>query len=166
VKSHLSVLEVRLQNTLYGQSDTSDSLDIARAQYSGANWDSRADLYHYLSGKSGGGIAYVGVVCNTYYGFGNSFGIIGDYAGGVVWDLVVFTHEVGHNFNSDHTHDTEGYTPIIDNCGNEYYTCPNINLPNSASTTIMSYCNLCPGGSEFLEQVVHMCLFFYCISNP
>jgi hypothetical protein len=162
VKTHLSALEVHLQETLYGQNDNSVSLNIAKAKYSGANWDSRADLYHYLSGRDGGGAAHLGVVCNINYGFGNSFGIDGKYVGGMVWDLFVFSHEVGHNFNSDHTH---SYNPIIDNCGNDY-NCTNVNLPKSAWTTVMSYCHLCPGGSEFLKQVVHMCLFFYCISNP
>lgn len=48
-------------------------------------------------------------------------------------------HELGHNFNSPHTHDT-AYSPLIDTCGN---TCPSPMYLESA--TIMSYCHLCSG---------------------
>jgi hypothetical protein len=64
--------------------------------------------------------------------------------------LAQFMHEVGHNFNSGHTHDG-GYSPRVDTCG-----CPQSNgrctdpcpsqLPLAKSATIMSYCHLCSGG--------------------
>jgi hypothetical protein len=50
-----------------------------------------------------------------------------------------FMHEVGHNFNSGHTHD---YSPVIDTCGT---ACP-AGLPLAKSSTIMSYCHGCSGG--------------------
>ena len=50
-----------------------------------------------------------------------------------------FMHEVGHNFNSGHTHD---YSPVIDTCGT---ACP-AGLPLAKSSTIMSYCHGCNGG--------------------
>ena len=51
-------------------------------------------------------------------------------------------HELGHNFNTAHTHD--GYSPLVDTCG---VSCPS-QLPLAKSATIMSYCDLCPGGIE------------------
>src|SRR6185369_5719845 len=78
-------------------------------------------LVHMLSGKNlGGGIAYIGVLCQNYYAkgsssdyglsssLGTSFNWDGDQThnpSAVVWDIVVVQHEIGHNFNSPHTHD-------------------------------------------------------------
>ena len=59
-------------------------------------------------------------------------------------------HELGHNFNSGHTHDG-GYSPRVDTCGCPYSngrcteSCP-AQLPLAKSATIMSYCHLCGGG--------------------
>ena len=50
-------------------------------------------------------------------------------------------HELGHNFNSDHTH---SYSPVIDTCGS---SCP-AQLPLAKSATIMSYCDQCGGYSN------------------
>jgi hypothetical protein len=50
-------------------------------------------------------------------------------------------HELGHNFNSGHTHESGSYTPVIDTCGT---SCPS-QLPLAKSSTIMSYCHLCSG---------------------
>ena len=51
-------------------------------------------------------------------------------------------HEIGHNFNSPHTHDSTGYSPVVDTCGT---SCP-AGLPLAKSSTIMSYCHGCSGG--------------------
>jgi hypothetical protein len=53
-------------------------------------------------------------------------------------------HELGHNFNSDHTH---SYSPVIDTCGS---SCP-AQLPLAKSATIMSYCHQCSGGYSNIE---------------
>ena len=50
-------------------------------------------------------------------------------------------HELGHNFNSGHTHESGSYSPVIDTCG---ISCPS-QLPLAKSSTIMSYCHLCSG---------------------
>ena len=92
-------------------------------------------LAHMLSGKGlGGGIAYVGVLCDNYgsqrhgydYGLSASLGANFNWDGdqthnpaNVVWDIVVVQHEIGHNFNSPHTHDycnIGGSALPIDNC--------------------------------------------------
>ncbi len=134
-------------------------------------------LAHMLSGKGlGGGIAYVGVLCQNYstskgstsdYGvsasLGGTFVWDGDQThnpSNVVWDIVVTQHEIGHNFNSPHTHDycNIGNSALpIDNC---YAGCqagatvalPTCSQPTPRFTTgggagtIMSYCHLRSGG--------------------
>ena len=51
-----------------------------------------------LSGKSlGGGIAYVGVLCNGTHGYGVSASLSGNFNidnPSVVWDLLVVSHEM------------------------------------------------------------------------
>lgn len=53
-------------------------------------------------------------------------------------------HELGHNFNSDHTH---SYSPVIDTCGS---SCP-AQLPLAKSATIMSYCHQCSGSYSNIQ---------------
>ena len=113
-------------------------------------------IAHFLSARHlGGGIAYVGVLCDGSYGYGYSANLSGDFQLNnpqPVWDLVVVTHEIGHNFNSPHTHDYEG----IGNNSNPVDACTNGNLPGlnsltggtpgAGNGTIMSYCHLLGGG--------------------
>ncbi len=139
------------------------------------------DVYsvaHFLSGKNaGGGVAWVGVLCegafnydhngacpglspelDNYGGpYGFSGNLDGDFdpgSGQVVWDLVVASHEIGHNFNSPHTHcyDGIGGPDPVDMCygsepgcysGPTELPCPN---PGSGCGTLMSYCHLLEGG--------------------
>ncbi|MCL4221778.1 MAG: hypothetical protein KJZ65_10475 [Phycisphaerales bacterium] len=99
---------------------------------------------HGLSGRGlGGGVAWVGVLCSSDYGYAVSTGIAGsfplpptDHHWGN-WDPFVVAHELGHNFGTGHTHDS--YDPVIDGCG----------LGDCSAAwggTIMSYCHGCPGG--------------------
>jgi PKD repeat protein len=121
-------------------------------------------IAHMLSGKSlGGGIAYVGVLCNGSYGYGVSASLGGNFDinnPGVVWDLLVVSHEIGHNFNSSHTQDycgIGGVSDPVDLCYSSSNGCGNaLGLPgpgtlSGGSTsqrpgTIMSYCHLVGGG--------------------
>lgn len=110
------------KTTIYdNQSQTSGALDVMMSRYSNSNaWhyiDSATghtpDLHHGIFYKSmGGGIAYLTAVCDSGYGYGVSAGVRGsldDIGGEMFWDLTVVMHELGHNFGSDHTHDTGGY---------------------------------------------------------
>jgi hypothetical protein len=90
---------------------------------------------HFLSGKStNSGIAWIGVLCSGAFsidaaqvatgcspaltGVSNWGGAYGYTSGidanfdlnspSVVWDIMAFTHEIGHNFNSPHTHCYQG----------------------------------------------------------
>jgi hypothetical protein len=144
-------------------------------------------LTHFLSGKStNAGVAWVGVLCRgafTYNlgptstcvpplvgvsnwggGYGYTSGIDGNFDIGnpaVVWDIQAFTHEIGHNFNSPHTHCYEnigGNAAAVDHCyagqcGTTGCYCDATSLPGPAgagSGTIMSYCHLLGGGNVSL----------------
>lgn len=142
-------------------------------------------IAHFMSGKNnGGGVAWVGVLCrggfstnidgagcgtlspliHNYGGaYGYSGGMDGDFdinSPSVVWDIVVTSHEMGHNFNSPHTHCYEnvgGNSSAVDNCydgqcGTSGCFCGSPSLPSgcpgsgSGCGTIMSYCHLLSGG--------------------
>ena len=138
---------------------------------------------HFLSGKStNAGIAWVGVLCSGGFnidaaavatgcsppltgtsnwggGYGYTSGIDGNFninSPSVVWDIEAFTHEIGHNFNSPHTHcyqNVGGNAAAVDNCyagqcGTTGCFCGTGALPGPAGIgagTIMSYCHLLGG---------------------
>jgi hypothetical protein len=149
VDTHLNVKEISYATIYDGAGNAGDALDIMFDTYGSNNWHTDVDLHHALMGKSvGGGVAYLGVVCNSNYGYGVSGSMNGNFVDinqAMVWDMSVVMHEIGHNFNSDHTHDTDGYNPPVDTCGN---SCP-ANVP-VGSATIMSYCHLCSNGEANL----------------
>jgi hypothetical protein len=157
-------------------SDTSSALTELR-NYWNANMSSvDRTLVHMLSGKGlGGGIAWVGVLCNHYgnpggsydYGLSASLGTNFNWDGdqnhdpsNVPWDIVVVQHEIGHNFNSPHTHDycnIGGSSLPIDNCWQGCQAGATVQLPSCSeptphftsgggSGTIMSYCHQRGGG--------------------
>jgi hypothetical protein len=111
------------------------------------------NLAHNISGRSlGGGIAYIGVVSSPGSGYGVS-AIDANYSypnNTTTWDVNVVAHEIGHNFNSWHTHSCNwqafGYTPVntlLDSCTTAEggcYSGPNTVPVNKG--TIMSYCHL------------------------
>ena len=114
-----------------------------------AHWLNNEDttnlqVIHQFSGQrntSYGGVAYVDTdfsVCGGF-GYGVDAYLNGSFPNPVQpsnlgnWDLIVTSHEMGHNFGTYHTHD--GYTPTIDDCGNGAQT----------RGTIMSYCHIHPG---------------------
>jgi len=140
---------------------------------------------HMLSGKGlGGGIAYIGVLCQNYgsgstvdYGLsaslGGGFNWDGDQShnpASVLWDIVVVQHEIGHNFNSPHSHDycnVSGNPNPIDRCwagcqsktGLPSCSSPTPMFHNSnqqGEGTIMSYCHLhkvCSGSTSTVCSV-------------
>ncbi len=134
-------------------------------------------IAHFFSGKSpNNGLAWVGVLCQNAFNFttacmspntGNYGGAYGFTSGldanfninspSVVWDIVAVTHEIGHNFNSPHTHcyaGLEGNASPIDMCygsqsGANCYAGPATLPCGTASAgcgTLMSYCHLLGGG--------------------
>ena len=109
-------------------------------------------LAHMFSGQNlGGGVAYVGVVCSSNYGYAVSGNLGGSFPlpiqdhNGNNWDLMVVSHETGHNCGTGHTHD---YNPPIDGCGNS-------DCAQAYGATIMSYCHLCDGGLSNMIMSFH-----------
>lgn len=140
-------------------------------------------IAHFMSGKAnGGGIAWLGVLCSGSFStsqaaigvscpglaasgnFGGGYGYTGNMTGlfnpsspTVMWDIMAVSHEIGHNFNSPHTHcygNIGGNASPIDQCysgecGGAGCNCNAATLPAAAGTgsgTIMSYCHLLGGG--------------------
>jgi cysteine-rich repeat protein len=105
------------------------------------------DLVHFVSGKAvQGGIAYIGSVCDPSYEYGVSqvYGHFDVSTPSQIWDVLVATHEMGHNFGTPHTH---CYSPPLDECYNQEPGCyagPAV----CSHGTIMSYCHLCGGLSN------------------
>lgn len=133
---------------------------------------------HMLSGRStGGGVAWVGTLCSGPFSttvtgcsfgsgslsVGGDYGFTGNISGNfnagnpqVIWDIEATSHEIGHNFNSPHTHcyaNVGGNANPIDQCygsqtGTGCYSGAT-SLPGPAgqgSGTIMSYCHLISPG--------------------
>ncbi len=125
--------------------DDGDPLDLVRAEWNANMTHVDRTVVHYLTGRQDvwyGGIAYLSVLCNSGFGYGVSAHLAGsfpyplvDHNGGN-WDIVVVSHELGHNFGTGHTHN---YDPPIDNCGNG-------DCADAFGGTIMSYCHTCSGG--------------------
>jgi hypothetical protein len=137
-------------------------------------------IAHFMSGRTlGGGVAWVGVLGSGPFNaggtcpglatdapWGGGYGFTANLAGDfninsptVVWDIVAVSHEIGHNFNSPHSHcygGIGGSASPIDQCdGSEVGpgcyagTAVLPGPPGVGSGTIMSYCHsLSPGLSN------------------
>lgn len=143
-------------------------------------------IAHFLSGKSlGGGIAWLGVLCSGGFAsgmasscpalgaestpWGGGYGFTANIGGAfnlnsptVMWDSMAVAHEIGHNFDSPHSHcykNIGGNANPIDGCtGAEggSASCfagagqlPGVNsLSGIGKGTIMSYCHLLGGYSS------------------
>lgn len=106
---------------------------------------------HFLAGVLGstGGVAYLPGLCNGEWAYGLSSYLAGFFPYPLQdnhpqnWDLMVTSHELGHNFGSPHTHDVG-----VDGCGNG-------NCNNANQGTIMSYCHTCSGGMANIVLTLH-----------
>lgn len=113
------------------------------------------DLVHLLSFRQNtgtGGIAYLNVVCNGFFGFGYSSYLTSQtvYDLSVYsWNMLVLAHEFGHNFGSRHTHWCGWPNGPIDNCVDVEGGCAN--NPMAQIGTIMSYCHVPQGGGTVLN---------------
>ncbi len=124
------------------------------------NMPNGANLSHFVSGAGlGGGVAWLDVLCNPQYGFAVSGNLAGQTPFPVVqgplnWDFMVFTHELGHNFSSPHTHD---FCPApLDQCApNGYFGSCQSQSVCINNGTIMSYCHLCNGGLNNISPYFH-----------
>jgi hypothetical protein len=141
----------------WSATDPSAALDELRAYWldpakNMATIAGQRDLVHFLSGKAvHGGVAYVDVLCSQAYGFGVSQvqGAFDLASPSNIWDVMVLTHELGHNFGSPHTH---CYSPPLDRCYNAEPGCYSGPVVSSRGT-IMSYCHL-TGGLSNIDLVL------------
>src|SRR5207249_4065117 len=113
VNTSLVVSSIKLWTTdansdPWTQTNCSGALNEFLTYWNNNNSGVSRTIAHMLSGKPiGCGIAYIGALCNNSYGYGVSGSLQGTFNilnPGVVWDIIVVSHEIGHNFNSPHTH--------------------------------------------------------------
>jgi hypothetical protein len=100
ISTHLHVLHISLTTAYNSMADTSTAIDAMLAKFgSSVGWHYtspsgiKPDLHHALLRRDlGGGIAYLGTICNSNYGFGVSSGIVGNFVSmgnAAVWDIFV-----------------------------------------------------------------------------
>ena len=100
IDTHFHVSYI-VESSLYdGATSTSTALTIMRNTYASSAWHhAGVDVHHALLGNNlGGGIAYVGVLCNPSFGYGLTASISGSFQSldySVVLYLKGFMHELG-----------------------------------------------------------------------
>jgi hypothetical protein len=123
---------------------TGQALSLFKNRWNGLNNNFPGQLAHLLSRRSlGGGIAYVNVLCGARtfaYAVSALDGYFNNYPT-YSWDLMVLTHELGHNFGSPHTQSCTWPGGAIDNCYTTEGGCPPGPAPTNGGT-VMSYCHL------------------------
>ena len=165
----------------YSETDTACAL-LEVGKYWNDNMGAQVrTTMHFFSGKSGqSGIAWIGVLCggafntspgnvgcpnpnlpnNQNYGgaYGITKGMSGSFNAGnpaIVWDSYGVAHEIGHNFNSPHTHcygNLGGNADPVDQCYNGEagpagcFSGAQVLPGGAGSGTLMSYCHLLGGG--------------------
>jgi len=118
-----------------------------------------ARVGHFMSGANlGGGVAWLGVLCDNSYNFAVSGNLDASVPFPVQqhpanWDFMVCAHELGHNFSAPHTHD---YCPPVDECSPSGYFggCQTQQVCTNQGT-LMSYCHLCGGGLGNVSPSFH-----------
>ncbi len=140
----------------YPDATSSNTLLNAFRSYWNSNMSSvQRTLAHYIATRPGGlgGIAWLNALCaSPTSGFGYAFSDIDGTFNNLPtysWDVMVVSHETGHNFGSPHTHSCNWPGGAIDSCyavEGSCYSGPAI----ARVGTIMSYCHL--NGSISLTQ--------------
>ena len=124
------------------------------------------DLVHLMTRRTNtgtGGIAYRDVLCSNNWGYAFSANLNNNTNfnfpnPSYTWNLLVITHEIGHNIESHHTHWCGWPGGPIDNCVDVEGSCSN--NPNPQVGTIMSYCHTTSSGSliDFHPTVINSAL--------
>ncbi|KAL7536945.1 hypothetical protein ACHAXR_007498, partial [Thalassiosira sp. AJA248-18] len=171
VNTRLTVAHIEITNHYDNAANSSQAIEWMRNIYSDeSEWHytegNGVDLHHAILGKKLSGGSGYGISPHTRGNF-----LTLDFA--TVWDMSVFSHEIGHNFGAFHTFDKRGFKvrvhigiflmippiysvkvsfirffqPPVDRCfirGNsDTSTCP----PDArleGAATLMSYCDNCP----------------------
>lgn len=151
----------------YRKDNSANALDDFKARWNGLNNKFDAHLAHLIAGNAvaNGGRGFIEVLCDldnayAYSAVNGQYSLVPTYS----WDVMVVSHETGHNFGSRHTHWCGWRTGVglscgsIDNCsaqepGFGCTTCPftfDKDKPGW-SGTIMSYCHLTQRGIDFVN---------------
>lgn len=146
----------------YDSTASHNALYEFRSRWNNKSNNFDGDLAMLLARDPGGngGVAFLDVLCNkhTAYAYGDvngSYSTVPTYS----WDVMMVTHELGHNLGSPHTHwcgwntGMGGSCGSIDNCTQQQYgsgcsSCPSTfsNSTPGWQGTIMSYCHLSSRG--------------------
>lgn len=155
VKLIIPYLRVWTTPDPYPGTNSNAVLNQFRNEWNANQQSVQRTLVHMISRRSGnmGGIAYLNTLCSGGssgygYGFSNTDGPIQPLPT-YSWDVMVVSHEMGHNFGSNHTHNCGWVGGPIDSCyatEGGCYSGPAI----TRIGTIMSYCHL--NGSISLVQ--------------
>lgn len=108
------------------------------------------DLAHLVTydDENLGGVAWLPALCSDYnYAYSNIYNFYNDFPT-YSWTIDVFTHEMGHNLGSPHTHNCGWPGGAIDNCYTTEGGCDLGPAPIDGGT-IMSYCHLTGYGKNF-----------------
>ncbi|MBT7480939.1 MAG: hypothetical protein HN677_00925, partial [Flavobacteriales bacterium] len=133
--------------------DASNMLAALRNHWTSNNGSISRDLVHLMTKRSNtgtGGIAYRDVLCNNSWGYAFSANLNNTTNfnfpnPSYTWNLMVCSHEIGHNIESHHTHWCGWPGGPIDNCTDVEGSCTN--NPSPQIGTIMSYCHNTSSGS-------------------
>ncbi len=147
--AHLSLWSGGPDSDPWTATDTMGGLNAFMDDWRANHGSVSRTVAHFLSGKrTGGGVAYVGVLCSNSFGYGFTGSINGQFSTTspwLFWDIMGVSHEIGHNFGSGHTH---CYSPPVDQCYGGQGGCysGSTSVPTNGGGTIMSYCHLRAGG--------------------
>jgi len=146
--------------------DASNMLAALRNHWTSNNGSISRDLVHLMTKRSNtgtGGIAYRDVLCSNSWGYAFSSDLNNTTNfnfpnPSYTWNLMVCSHEIGHNIESHHTHWCGWPGGPIDNCADVEGNCTNNPAPQVG--TIMSYCHTTSSGSliDFHSIVVNNAL--------
>lgn len=124
-----------------------DPLSPFRAEWNTNQTDVPRDLAQLLTGRRNlpyGGVAWLNAACQDH-GYSVAGYMIGSFANATQtnpgnWDIIVSTHELGHNLGTYHTHDYG-----IDTCASG----------GVQRGTIMSYCHVVSGATSNVDLRMH-----------
>ena len=133
--------------------DASNMLAALRNHWTSNNGSISRDLVHLMTKRNNtgtGGIAYRDVLCSNSWGYAFSSALNNTTNfnfpnPSYTWNLMVCSHEIGHNIESHHTHWCGWPGGPIDNCADVEGSCANNPTPQVG--TIMSYCHTTSSGS-------------------
>ena len=143
----LRLAYVRVFATPTDPYDAADPLGPFRDEWEANQTAVHRDLAQLLSGRRNlpyGGVAWLNAACANH-GYSVSGYMIGSFANSRDtnpgnWDIIVSTHELGHNVGTLHTHDYG-----LDSC----------NAGTVQRGTIMSYCHVVSGATSNIDLRFH-----------